>query len=55
MKKKAAPEFEVGNKVTFEDDGEEYTGKITAIDGDTVTVKVGKDEWELEVSEITLA
>lgn len=55
-KKKEEPEFEVGDKVTFEDDdGEEVTGKITEIDGDSVTVKVGKDEWELEVSDITKA
>lgn len=52
-KKKKTAEFEVGQTVTFEDDGDEHKGKITAIDGDTVTVKVGKDEWELELSEIT--
>lgn len=56
-KKKAAPApaFEVGQKVSFEDDGEEFTGKITAIVDDTVTVKVGKDEWELSLSEIKAA
>lgn len=54
-KKAAAPAFKVGQSVTFEDDGEDHTGKITAIDGDVVTVKVGKDEWELDVSEITAA
>ena len=54
-KKAKAPEFAVGQKVTFEDDGEEYTGKIVSIEDETVTVKVGKDEWELELSEITAA
>ena len=54
-KKAKAPEFTVGQKVTFEDDGDEYTGKIISIEDETVTVKVGKDEWELELSEITAA
>lgn len=55
-KKVKEPEFEVGSKVTFEDDdGEEQTGKITEMDGDSATVKVGKDEWELELSDLTLA
>lgn len=54
-KKAAEPSFEVGQKVTFEDDGDTHTGKITAIEDETVTVKVGKDEWELDVSEITAA
>jgi hypothetical protein len=54
-KKVKAPEFTVGQKVTFEDDGDEYTGKIVSIEDEIVTVKVGKDEWELELSEITAA
>lgn len=45
--------FAVGDKVEFEDDGDEYTGKITEIDGDAITVKVGKDEWQLEPSDLT--
>lgn len=46
--------FEVGQKVSFEDDdGDELTGKITEIDGDTITVKVGKEEWELEAADLT--
>lgn len=54
--KKEEPEFEVGQKVTFtDDDGDEQTGKIKEIDGDSATVKVGKDEWEIELSELTAA
>ncbi len=52
-------EFSVKDKVTFEDDGEEYKGTITEIDGDTVTVKTGRgktaDEWELDISDIEAA
>ena len=54
-KKSSKPEFTVGQKVSFEDDGDEHTGKIIAIEDETVTVKVGKDEWELEMSELTAA
>lgn len=54
--KPAEPEFAVGNRVTFSDeDGEELEGKVTGVDGDKVSVKVGKDEWELEASDLTLA
>ena len=52
-KKVSKPEFTVGQKVTFEDDGEEYTGKVSAVNNDVVTVKVGRDEWELDASEVT--
>ncbi|UOF76989.1 hypothetical protein [Caudoviricetes sp.] len=62
-KKKAAkkeepeePTIEVGSKVTFTDDeGEELEGKVLSIDGDTATVKVGKEEWEISLDELTLA
>ena len=62
-KKKAAkkeepeePSVEVGSKVTFTDDeGEELEGKVLSIDGDTATVKVGKEEWEISLDELTLA
>ena len=62
-KKKAAkkeepeePSIEVGSKVTFTDDeGEELEGKVLSIDGDTATVKVGKEEWEISLDELTLA
>lgn len=62
-KKKAAPKeepadeptIEIGSKVSFTDDeGEEQLGKVTAIEDDTATVKVGKEEWEISISELTL-
>lgn len=54
--KAAEPEIEVGSMVTFtDDDGEELSGKVTAVDGDTATVKVGKEEWELDLGDLTLA
>jgi hypothetical protein len=54
VKKTAAPEFKVGMAVTFSDEGEDYKGKIHSIGDDTVEVKVGKDIWELEKSEVTV-
>jgi hypothetical protein len=54
-KKKKTVELEVGMAVTFEDEGEEYKGKIHSVGDDTVEVKVGKDIWELEKSEVTPA
>lgn len=62
-KKKAAPKeepadepaIEIGSKVSFTDDeGDEQLGKVTAIEDDTATVKVGKEEWEISLSELTL-
>jgi hypothetical protein len=54
--KKTTSKFAVGQAVTFADDeGDELTGKITAIEGSQATVKVGKDEWELEVSDLSAA
>lgn len=54
-KKVAAADFEVGQAVTFEDDGETYKGKIHSVADDTVEVKVGKDIWELDKKEVTVA
>ena len=62
-KKKAAPKeepadepsIEIGSKVSFTDDeGDEQLGKVTAIEDDTATVKVGKEEWEISLAELTL-
>lgn len=52
-KKKGKPEIKAGMTVTFEDDGEEYTGKVIKIEDDVATVKVKKDEWEIAVNELT--
>lgn len=49
-------EIDVGAKVTFTDDeGEELEGKVTALTDGVATVKVGKEDWEIEVDELTLA
>lgn len=54
--KKEEPAIEAGSKVSFTDDeGEELEGKVLSIDGDTALVKVGKEEWEISVEELTLA
>lgn len=51
-----AIEIDVGAKVTFTDDeGEELEGKVTALTDGIATVKVGKEDWEIEVDELTLA
>ena len=55
----AEPEIEVGSSVTFTDDeGEEQTGKVTAMEEDSVTVTVGTgkkaEEWELSLEDLTL-
>ena len=54
-KKKKTVELEVGMSVTFEDEGESHKGKIHSIGDDSVEVKVGKDIWELDKSEVTPA
>ena len=51
--KKSAPSFKVGQKVTFEDDDEEFTGKITELGEDVATVKVGKELFEIELTDLT--
>lgn len=52
---KKAPAFTVGQKVTFEDDGDELTGKIVELNDEVATVKVGKDHYEIELSDLTAA
>ena len=50
----AEPEFSKGQRVKFTDDeGKTQKGKIVAVDGDSATVQVGEDEWEIEVSDLT--
>jgi len=44
----------VGDLVSFtDDDGDELSGKVTEITGDTASVKVGKEIWELDLSDLT--
>lgn len=53
--KKKTVELEAGMSVTFEDEGETHKGKVVTVGEDTVEVKVGKDIWELDKSEVTPA
>lgn len=53
---KKVKKIEVGSSVKFTDDeGNELEGEVTAIDGENATVLVDEDEWEIELSELTLA
>lgn len=54
-KKPAAPSFAKGDSVSFQDDGQTFKGSITSIEGDVATVKVGKDEWEIDFADLTPA
>jgi hypothetical protein len=54
--KKESAEIEVGSDVTWEDDGEEYEGKVTKIKKGVYFVEdEEEDEWELELGDLTLA
>lgn len=47
---------QVGDKVTFEDEGEVFEGKILEVDQTTVVVVTEDDEeWELKISDVELA
>lgn len=49
-------QFEVGDKVTFEDQGSLYYGEIRAIDGEEFTVRNGDgEEWTLGRADISRA
>lgn len=56
-KKKSKGKIKKGSKVTFEEDDEEVEGKVIEIDEDEgyAVVKVGKEEWEIELEELELA
>lgn len=48
------PELEAGTRVTFTDEeGDELEGKVISVEDGTATVKVGKEEWEISVDELT--
>jgi hypothetical protein len=61
VKKKASkdddsePEWKVKQRVSFMDGKKKIDGTITKIDGDSVDVRVGKDEYEVNVSDLTAA
>lgn len=49
-------EYEIGDKVTFEDEGATYSGEITAIAGDEFTVQdEDGQEWTLGIDDLTPA
>lgn len=49
-------EYEVGDKVTFEDEGTTHSGEITAISGDKFTVQEEDgQEWTLGIDELSPA
>jgi len=43
-----------GSEVSFEDDGETYVGTVTEIDEEYAAVDVDGEEWEIEISELTM-
>lgn len=46
--------FKVGQKVKFKDeDGKVYKGRVADSEGDTVTVDVDGEEWEVEAENVT--
>lgn len=47
-------ELEVGSRVSFKFDKKTLKGTVTVIDGDDLSVKVGKDEYELTTDDVTL-
>lgn len=52
---KKKPSIEVGSKVSFVDDeGDDQSGKVLSIEDGVATVKVGKEEWEIDVEDLTL-
>lgn len=49
------PEFKKRQRVSFKDGKKTLTGVVTEIDGDTITVKVGNDEYEMGAEDLTPA
>lgn len=50
--KDETPEWKKGQKAAFMDGKKRLEGVVTAIDGDTVTVKVGRDEYEMALTDL---
>lgn len=48
-------EWHVKDEVTFKEGKKTLTGIITQLDGDDVTVKVGRDEYEMKTEDISAA
>jgi hypothetical protein len=49
------PTFKLKDEVTFKDGKKTLTGTIISIDGEDVSVKVGRDEYDMKVEDITAA
>lgn len=48
-----SPKFKKGQKVSFKDeDGTRYKGVVVSVEGDTATVKVDDDEYEVETDQL---
>ena len=45
----------VHDEVKFASDGDEYSGKVLGISGNTARVEVDGDEWEIELTELKAA
>lgn len=50
-----APSFKLRQKVSFKDGKKTLEGVLSAIDGETYTVKVGKDEYEMGADDLEAA
>jgi hypothetical protein len=44
--------FNDGDKVKFKDQGKLYKGEVVSIEGDTATVSVDDEEWEIAVEDL---
>lgn len=51
--KRSEPEWEVGQKVSFEDEGNTLTGEITEVDGETITIETEDGAYEVEAGDLT--
>jgi len=47
------PAFKVKSRVSFKDGKTKMEGVVTAIDGETYTVRVGRDEYEMGADDLT--
>jgi hypothetical protein len=51
VEKDEIPMFHEGDKAYFIDDGKDYHGEITEVDGDKLTIKVDEDSYQVTVGE----
>ncbi len=48
------PELEPGARVSFDNEGETYVGKVVSIEGKDAVVAVDDEEWDVKVRNLTL-